>query len=176
MYPILRLALEVRRSRKLGALAPGEVHVTSLRVRPWDIDVFLDLNNGRVLTLFDIGRFGVFTRMGTLKAIRKRGWYGTVAGTSIRYRKRITIFQKLELRTRIVGWDDKFFYFEQAFWRGGECCAHAAVRTAITSGHGIVPPGEVVAALGEDTESPGLPEWIAAWSEAETTRPWPPNF
>ena len=176
MYPIIRLASEMLRARRLPPIPAGDTHVTRVRVRPWDIDVFMDLNNGRLLTLFDIGRFGLFTRLGILKELKAHCWYGTVAGTCIRYRRRITMFQSLELRTRPAGWDDRFVYFEQAFWRDGECCAHAAIRTAITAGRGIVPPAEMIATLGDDPTSPVLPDWIEAWSTAEALRPWPPAF
>lgn len=175
MYPMIRVAKEIWLNRTPRPLALGEDHVTHLMAWPWDIDVFLDLNNGRVLTLFDTGRFGLFKRMGLLNALRAKGWYGAVAGTAIRYRRRITMFQRLELRTRIAGWDEKFTYFEQSFWRGEQCCAHAAIRIAITGGNGIVPTAEVSRALNLPEESPPLPEWIVRWSEAEEARPWPPE-
>ncbi|MDX1744207.1 MAG: acyl-CoA thioesterase, partial [Ruegeria sp.] len=175
MYPLFRTTKELWINRKADPLPIGQDHVTHLMAWPWDIDIFLDLNNGRVLTLFDLGRLGLFQRMGVLTALKSHGWYGTVAGTAIRYRKRITMFQRLELRTRIVGWDDRFTYFEQAFWRGDDCAAHAVIRTAITSGKGIVPTEEVARALGLPNESPELPDWIKQWSQAEGLRNWPPE-
>lgn len=175
MYPLLRTAKELWLNRNAEPLAIGQDHVTRVTAWPWDIDIFLDLNNGRVLTLFDLGRLGLFQRMGILRTLKARGWYGTVAGTAIRYRKRITMFQRLELRTRVIGWDDRFTYFEQAFWRGGDCVAHAVVRTAITGGKGIVPSAEVVRALGMPEDSPALPDWIRHWAHAEDIRNWPPE-
>ena len=174
MYPFARLAKEILLNRRRGPLAPGEAHVTHLRAWPIDIDPFLDLNNGRILTLMDLGRMGFFVRMRIPQVLKARGWYGTVAGSAVRYRRRITAMQKLELRTKLIGWDDRFIYFDQAFWRGDECCAHAVVRTAITTGRGFVPTGEVATAMGFHAESPPLPAWIAAWDGAEGDRPWPP--
>lgn len=174
MYPFLRALKEIVVARRSLRLETGNWHVTQLIVWPWDIDMFRDLNNGRVLTLFDIGRIGLFVRMGFFGTMKENGWYGTVAGTAVRYRRRITIFQKLELRTRIIGWDARFIYFEQGFWRGGDCAAHAVVRTAVTAGKGIVPPSEAVRAAGLPEASPVLPDWVRAWSEAEQLRPWPP--
>lgn len=175
MYPIVRLTKEVILNRRRDPISLGDTHVTYLRAWPWDIDVFLDLNNGRILTLMDLGRFGFFVRQGILRVLKDRGWYGTVAGTVVRYRRRITVFQRLELRTRVIGWDGRFTYFEQAFWRGDECCAHAVVRTAITSGKGIVPTDQVAEAMGYAAISPALPDWIADWAAAEMKRPWPPE-
>jgi acyl-CoA thioesterase FadM len=175
MYPFVRLAKEIVLNRRRGPLALGEAHVTQLRAWPFDIDPFLDLNNGRILTLMDLGRMGYFVRMGVPRTLKKRGWYGTVAGSAVRYRRRITSMQKLELRTKLIGWDDRFIYFDQAFWRAGECCAHAVIRTAITTGRGFVPTAEVAAAMGFAEESPPLPAWVAAWDAAESDRPWPPE-
>ena len=175
MYPFLRLAKELVLNSRRGPLPLGEVHVTRLRVRPWDIDPFLDLNNGRVLTLMDLGRFGYFVRAGILKALKEKGWYGTVAGTAIRYRRRITVLQKLELRTRVLGWDERFVYFDHVFWRGDEPCVQAVIRTAISNGKGIVPTLEIAEAFGFPHESPDLPDWVSHWAEAEQVRPWPPE-
>ena len=175
MYPFARLAKEIVLNRRRGPIALGATHVTHLRAWPIDIDPFLDLNNGRILTLMDLGRFGYFVRMGILKTLKARGWYGTVAGSAVRYRRRITAMQKLELRTKLIGWDDRFIYFDQAFWKGEECCAQAVIRTAITTGRGFVPAGEVATSMGFDAKSPPLPDWIIAWDSAETDRPWPPE-
>ena len=175
MYPFMRLTKEVAVNRYRPPLAMGDVHVTHLRAWPLDIDPFFDLNNGRILTLMDLGRMGYFVRSGILKVLRKKGWYGTVAGSVVRYRKRITVMQKLELRTRALGWDDRFIYFDQAFWRGDDCCAHAVIRTAITTGKGFVPTSDVARALSYDPVSPPLPVWVRAWDAAEKDRPWPPQ-
>ena len=175
MYPIFRLAKEVMLNSRRDPIELGETHVTYFRVWPLDIDTFMELNNGRILTLMDLGRMGFFVRMGIPKQLKERGWYGTVAGTVVRYRRRVTVWQKLELRTRVIGWDEKFTYFDQAIWRGDECCAHAVVRTAITTGKGIVPSVQVADAFGYEPASPDLPDWVKSWDAAEQQRPWPPE-
>ena len=55
MYPWIRFAREVLRVRKMPALAVGETHVTPLRCGLFDIDYQLEMNNGRIITLFDLG-------------------------------------------------------------------------------------------------------------------------
>ncbi|MDJ0638528.1 MAG: acyl-CoA thioesterase [Paracoccaceae bacterium] len=175
MYPVIRLLKETYVNRRRAPLAVGETHVTHMRAWPWDIDIFLDLNNGRILTLMDLGRFGLFVRIGILKVMKERGWYGTVAGSAVRYRRRITVMQKLELRTKVIGWDDRFTYFDQSFWQGDTCCTQAIIRTAITTGKGIIPTSEVAQAMGFAPESPPLPDWVAAWAKAERERTWPPE-
>ena len=175
MYPLIRTALTLVQNRNTPPIGMDEVHITHTRIWPWDLDIFLELNNGRVLTLMDLGRLGYFARNDIPKKLKEKGWFGTVAGSSVRYQRRITVMQKLELRTRLLGWDDRFTYFDQSFWRGSECCAQAVVRTAITSGRGIVPTIEVADALGYPSESPPLPDWVTAWADAERQRTWPPS-
>ena len=176
MYPFFRLAKELYLNRQRPPMTLADTHVIHLRGRPWDIDPFLELNNGRVLTLMDLGRFGLLSRYGAPAVLKSKGWYGTVAGSAVRYRRRITVFQKLELRTRMLGWDDRFTYVEQAFWRGDQCCAHAVLRLAISSGKGIVPSSEVATAFGFPVDSPALPDWVSSWADAEAARTWPPEF
>lgn len=174
MYPVLRLAKELVLHRNAPPLAVGEAHVTRLVCLPSDIDLWMELNNGRTLTMMDLGRVVLFKRMGIMGAMRRKQWVGTIAGATVRYRRRVRIFDHMELRTRILGWDDRFTYAEQSFWRGEECTSHALFRMAITGGKGIVPSAEIVAELGWPPDGPPLPGWVTAWIAAEAERPWPP--
>ncbi len=175
MYPIIRMgkALIHRRKEPLDILDTVVSHHIAW---PWDIDPWKDLNNGRILTLFDLGRIQLAQRAGLNAALMRNRWGIVVAGNTTRYRKRITMMQRFEMRTRCIGWDHRFLYMEQAMWRGGECCNHILIRGAITSRAGIVPPTEVAAALGHTAPSPDLPLWVQDWIKAEGERPWPPTI
>jgi acyl-CoA thioesterase FadM len=174
MYPFLRLALNLVEARRAGPLDLFAPHETAIRIWPWDLDPWRELNNGRTLTLFDLGRIPMSVRMGFERVARARGWGITVAGTNVRYRRRVTLFQKVTCVSRLLGWDDRFGYIEQSFWRAGECTSHMLLRYAFPSKSGMVNPAEVVAALGHDPVSPALPDWVRAWVEADRLRPWPP--
>ena len=175
MYPVIRMAkaLVAGRGQKLDIL---ETVVSQHRAWPWDIDPWKDLNNGRILTLFDLGRIQLAQRTGLNAALMRNRWGIVVAGNTTRYRKRITMMQRFEMRTRVVGWDNRFVYMEQSMWREGECCNHILIRGAITSRAGIVPPVDVVAAMGHTADSPEFPDWVRHWIGAEHERPWPPQM
>jgi acyl-CoA thioesterase FadM len=121
-----------------------------------------------------VGRIPMARRMGLDRALAKNGWGLTVAGNSTRYRRRVTLFQRLRQVSRVIGWDDRFIYMEQSFWRGDECTAHMLLRSAIISKQGMVAPSKLIEALGAAMPSPPLPDWVLAWIAAESTRPWPP--
>ncbi len=176
MYPIIRFAKEVLKQRNAPKLGLFDTHVSQHMCWPWDIDIWMEMNNGRVLTLFDMGRFGLFVRLDLLKKLAAQGWMGTVAGSTVRYRKRVRMFDRFEMRTRILGWDARFVYLEQSAWRKGDCTSHILIRTAITDKSGIIPTQKLSEVLLNGVESPALPAWARNWADADATRPWPPQM
>jgi len=86
----------------------------------------------------------------------------------------VRMFHRVEMRTRILGWDARFLYMEQSMWRNGECTSNALFRNAVTGAQGLVPMAQAAVAMGADPVSPPLPDWVIAWSKAEAQRPWPP--
>ncbi len=176
MYPISRLIKDVYLARQQSPLGPFETHVSRHICWPWDIDIWLELNNGRTFTLYDLGRSMLMVRLGLFAAIKSNHWGVAVAGSTIRYRRRIRAFEAFEMRSRGLGWDDKFLYIEQGMWKANEVCAsHAVLRIAFTDAKGIVSPAKVVEAWQNETlSSPVLPKWIKTWCDAESQRPWPP--
>ena len=174
MYPLVRFVKELVKFRKAPPLPSTGVHVSHHMCWPWDLDPWMELNNGRTLTLYDLGRVPLVMRTGLIGTLRSQGWGITVAGSTVRYRRRIRLFHRFTMISRTLGWDGRFFYIEQSIWMGGQCCNHMLLRAAITSDQGIVAPERVMAAVGQHVESPALPDWVLAWIEAESTRPWPP--
>ena len=173
MYPIIRLIKEIIKSSRMPPLGALENHVSHHRCWPQDIDNFLEMNNGRILTILDLGRTGLAQRVGLLNALRKNRWGLTIAGSSVRYRKRIRPFAKFRTVSKAVGWSERFFYMEQSIWIGDQCAVQALYRAAVTDKNGIVDPARVFAAVGMDQPSPEKPAWVQAWIDADNTRPWP---
>ncbi|KJZ21103.1 acyl-CoA thioesterase [Loktanella sp. S4079] len=174
MYPVVRIIKELLINRKAPKLHPLEAHVSHHRCWPQDIDTYFEMNNGRILTIFDIGRTGLATRVGLLNVLKEKRWGLTMAGVSVRYRRRIRPFKKFRIVSKTAGWDHRFVYLDQSIWIGDECCAQAMYRSAVTSKDGIVPPQQAFEALGYEGPSPELPDWIKNWIDADATRPWPP--
>ena len=175
MYPFVRMFNGIRKSRTAAPLGLTDTHVSHHICWPWDLDLWVELNNGRTLTLFDLGRIPLAMRTGLAGVLRRQGWGITVAGNTIRYRRRVRVFDRLEMHSRCIGWDHRFLYMEQSMWNRDDCTSHMLIRSAVTSPAGIVPPEQVLAAMGRPQASPELPDWVMAWIAADALRPWPPQ-
>ncbi len=169
MYPYLR-ALWVH-LRPRTALTLEEDSVLPLRVMPWDADVYPEMNNGRHLTLMDLGRFDFARRTGLIGTAKRKGWAFVVGGTSIHFRHRLRPGQRFRLRTRLLGHDHHWFYFHQTTERRGQLCSGALVRAGLCTREGMVAADRVLTAVGaEDWQTP-LPEWVRDWIAADALRP-----
>jgi len=174
MYPYIRMFAQLWTFRHASALPMTGTHVSRHMCLPWDIDPWMELNNGRTLTLYDLGRIPMAIRMGFKQVARDKGWGLTVAGNSTRYRRRVRMFDRFEMRSTVIGWDDRFIYISQSMWRGEECTSQMLLRSAIVGKTGMVAPSEVLRALGQPEPSPPLPDWVQGWIAADAQRPWPP--
>lgn len=175
MYPFIRLGAQILRYRRDPLPEITDTHVSHHMCWPWDLDIFGELNNGRALSIYDLGRIPYGVRVGLWDVLRCNRWALAVAGASVRYRRRIHAFERIRMTTRGAGWDDRFIYVEQAMWkRNGDCAGHVLIRSAITGRSGILPPDEVLAEMGYDGPRVEPPDWVTAWSDADKTRPWPP--
>ena len=172
MYPYLRIIKLFATKKARKKLAIGDESILKMRVHLGDIDPFMELNNGRHLTMMDFGRFDLAMRSGLLKVVKEQGWGLAVAGASVRYRHRLKLFQKYTLHSQVVGYDEKWFYFHQKTVSKGKIHSAALIRTAVTSKKGVVETSKVLKIMGYDKIEYNVPEWVAAWAKADELRPW----
>jgi acyl-CoA thioesterase FadM len=176
MFPFVRIAKDMYLASRMAPLENlTDTHVSHHICWPHDLDFWLELNNGRALSLYDIGRLAMGQRVGLVAALRREKWGLTMAGSCTRFRRRIHGFERFEMRSRAICWDDKFTYIEQSMWKqNGDCASHVLYRAAVTDRNGIVAPNRVLTAMGKDPASPAMPAWVQVWCQAEDQRPWPP--
>ena len=142
----------------------------SIRVWPNDLDLNIHMNNGRYLTLMDMGRMDMMLRTGAMKLWFGRGWQPMIATSMCRHFKALRCFQKFELQTRVIGWDEKWIYFEQRFISGGALYALGIVKAVMVNSQGPVPTQVLFKELNfhhEFLHSPALPDWVQTWQLAE---------
>jgi acyl-CoA thioesterase FadM len=139
----------------------------SFRVMPHDIDLNLHLNNGRYCTIMDLGRIDFTIRCGLIRQCVKKRWLPVLSSTMMRYIRPINIFQRFDLYTDIICWDDKYVYMKQQFIQKDKLMAVGIVRGLFMEKDKKVPIQEMVNAIQLEVKSPPVPEWISKWMEGE---------
>lgn len=165
MNKLLRLLWLLLVSRVRPPVAPLASCHTPFRVWFNDLDVLRHMNNGTYLSIMDLARLDLMVRSGLWARIKARGWYPVVVAETIQFRRSLNLFERYEIETRVLGWDDKAIVLEQQFIRRGEAVAHALVRARfLKKAGGPVTPDELALAAGFDPESPPLAGYAAAWN------------
>jgi acyl-CoA thioesterase FadM len=154
MNLIFRLLLVIWNAKRSSALTPIELSEVQFRVMPNDLDIFMHMNNGRYLTLMDLGRVDLMVRGGFFHIARQKGWYPVVVTSTIDYKRALKLFERYTLQTRIASWDDRCFYIEQQFIIGDRVAASARVTAMMRSSKGLVTPQEALASIGYTAPSP----------------------
>lgn len=166
---LLAFALLTRRRSRVSPLGPAR---TPFRVWPTDLDLLRHVNNGTYLTIMDVARLDLLSRSGLARRIRRRGWYPVVVAETITFRRSLTLFQRFEIRTEVIGWDDRSMFLSQDFERAGAVVATAVIRARFLGRDGErVTPAQLLDLADDAVERPELPRWVQEWAAATDTRP-----
>lgn len=161
---MIRVVIAACFRRRIDILDESRVRFV---VWPNDLDLNVHMNNGRYLSIMDLGRFDLIARTGLLRTIVKNRWAPVAGAVAIRYRAQLKPFQRYELISRLVCWDDKWTYIEQRFERRGRLIAVAHVKALFRSGGRSVPSQALLVALGRNEPSPAMPPAVAAIANIE---------
>lgn len=139
-------------------------------VWPGDIDLFGHVNNGRYFTITDLDRMEILFRAGTWREMRKRGLYPVMAGETMQFRRPLKLFQRYEILSRPIGWDERHLYMEHRFHRDGLDLALAIVKIR-TVGASRPSPAEVFRLTGETVPDVHMSEVLERW-DLSTKEQW----
>ena len=167
MNLILRLIWVLLTARFRGPLRLLDESRLRLLVLPTDLDTNLHMNNGRYLSIMDLGRMDYVMRVGLLRIVIRNRWMPLVGSATIRYRRSLQPLDRFELVTRPVCWDDKWIYMEQRFERKGELIAQAYVKVLFKTAGRTLRSREILKALGQEQRSPHMPPAVEALRLAE---------
>jgi acyl-CoA thioesterase FadM len=90
-------------------------------------------------------------------AVRHK-WAPVTTCEVITYKRSIRAFQKFELRTRVIHWDEDRFYVEQSFDVSDQTFVSALVEGLVRGPQGVLKPGDVFAKAGYEGPAPELSE------------------
>ncbi len=159
-------ALAIRQHlRPLAPLGLLEEDCVTMRVWPNGIDLNLHLNNARYLSVMDYGRTHLLARTRLLERIVRARWTPLVGAAWVTYRRSLPLFTRFTLSSRLVCWDERWFYIEQIFTGSAGLAAVGWVKAALRGPDGTLAPQTVLAAIEPGIVSPPMPDSIATWNE-----------
>ena len=170
MLLLVRFLVTILRGSFRRRVGPLEESVTRFTALPHDCDLNFHLNAGRFVSFMDVARIELLARMRLLPKLLRRGWRPVMGGCVVRFRRSVMPFERFDIRSKVAGWDDKWFYIEHIVEKDGVFCAAGHMRTLIRGKHGNIPTGDVIALIDKTTTSPPLPEFVANWRELEDAR------
>ena len=151
--------------RPLPVLGLLETETLTMRVWPSGIDFNFHLNNGRYLSVMDYGRVHMLARSGVLRAMLRARWTPLVGAAWVTYRRSLPLWARYTLATRMVCWDERWFYIEQTFTGEQGLAAVGWVKGALRAADGVVAPQKILESIEPGIVSPAMPEAIARWNE-----------
>ena len=80
-------------------------------------------------------------------------------------RRSLALGARYELATRLVGWDERWFYLEQVFTGEEGLAAVGWVKGVLRDKRGTVEPQAAIDVVAPGAGSPPMPEAIATWNE-----------
>lgn len=154
--------------------APFGVSRLRFRVWPLDLDTNLHLNNGRYLTIADLGRADLLLQSGLARAVFREGLLPMLSGGAIRYRRELKPFQSFTLESRILCWRGTSFVMEHRFVTDGADGATTTAAVALVRGglyakreRKFVPAARLMEMAGYAGPSPGIAPEIEAFLAVE---------
>ena len=163
-----RLLIAILRNFFKPRIHPMQSTVMEFQVMPWDIDAFGHLNNGRYLQIADVARVGWLTRTGILQLALKKRWGALLGGNCVRYCKTLKPFQRFQVTTRILSWDDRWIFMEHRFNRkDGALVAVSYARAALRSKNTWVTTEEISESICPGIERPEYPEAVKLWLKTD---------
>ncbi|MDP6397790.1 MAG: acyl-CoA thioesterase [Arenicellales bacterium] len=167
MYPFVRAGRVF--GRALTTRLDPDLRSSRIAMRVWpnDLDTNAHMNNGRYLTLMDLGRFDLMTQCGLVSTVFKKKWFPVAGGVVVRFDRPLHAFEKITLNSSIIGWDEKWLYFRHDIMTGAALAARAIARGLFRMRGKSVPTTEILEAINYDGPPLTPPESVRLWMQAD---------
>jgi acyl-CoA thioesterase FadM len=140
---------------------PHDASELAFRVWPTDLDTSLHMNNGRYLTIMDLGRLDLMVRSGLWRAVLRHRWTPIANAVHIRFRRELGPLQTFTLRTELQSWTTSIVVMQQRFiFAGGQRAGEIAASALFVGGlydrkaKAFVPIERLMSELGVEAASP----------------------
>lgn len=161
LWLIIRLPFLPRAQHPLD---PGYL---DMRVLPNDLDMNMHMNNGRYLTIMDLGRLHLTFVNGILWPCLKRRWFPVLGGAKVHFLKPLNPFNKFRLESKVIYWDEKWIYLEQQIYKKDQLVATALLKALFMGKEGKIKPETIIGLMPTKPTRPEIPQSLARWLMTE---------
>lgn len=166
--PFFRLASVTLKAFKKTKINFWEASNIKTKVHPNDLDINVHMNNARYSTMFDLGRFDFLVRTGLIKLIWTEKWRPVIGSTMVSYLKSLKLYEKFTISTKVVFFDDKWFYLEHLLKKNNELMSRAFVKCLfLQKGQKIATQDLLKALHCDDIPTLTPPQALMSWLKAE---------
>lgn len=128
------------------------------------------MNNGRYLQIMDVARASWMTRTGVIETMRGMRWGASLGGGTVRFRRSLKPFQRYQVTTRLIGWDDRWFYLEHGFLdTDARCIAVGLSRAALRGARDWVHTDTVLELVDPTAPPLPIPDYVRQLTSLEET-------
>lgn len=115
-----------------------------------------------------MGRIDLIIRTGFLKHAWKNRLYFPLASISAQFRRPLKRFQKFQLKTKLIYWDEKWIYISHRVLREGKTIAVVLVKSTVKKGTELIPFERIIDKLNWQMKPKNRPEMIDRFERGET--------
>jgi acyl-CoA thioesterase FadM len=126
----------------------SDISTLSFRVWPQEADKKY-MNNASFWTITEMGQMEFLFRTGLYKFCRRYHWSPLVGSQKMVYRKPLKRFERYQLKSKIIFYDDKWLYFEQTFQKNNQMIANSLIKVLFRSKDGNIPVQKILSVLGQ---------------------------
>jgi acyl-CoA thioesterase FadM len=169
MNPIVRFIITLLSASLAPRIGVNDVTRALMRVLPNDLDLNLHMTNARYLAIFDIAGMEFVIRVGLGRVMVRRGLRPLIGGRMIRHRFGVRPFERFTVSTRVLCWDDKWFYLDQRMETERGVAAVMLTKGLVrdTGRAQTIRPDELLRSLGAARETSLITPEVSRWLDAE---------
>ncbi len=127
--------------------------ITTFRAWPFDCDINFHLTNARYLALADLSRIWLIAKAGMLKTVMKKKWLPVLLGCEVTFIKPIKPWQKFQVSSQVIAFDEKYIYIEHRFEKGDKLFATILIKTLFMVKGKKIPTLAILKEIGVEDEA-----------------------
>jgi acyl-CoA thioesterase FadM len=124
-------------------------HRSRFMCLPHHVDLHLHMNNSLYFRFMDLTKFDQSLRSGFWGVMRAAGVMPVLGSISVRFRKSVKLWQRFEVTSRIISWDERWYYSEHKILVGNDLAAIAIAKSALVDKQGRISADRFAALMAE---------------------------